>query len=38
VFNPLERVLLGTLLPSSQAPRERLTKVTGLAVLSSGID
>jgi amino acid transporter len=35
VFNPLRRVLLGSLLPSSQAPRERLTKVTGLAVLSS---
>jgi Amino acid permease len=31
VFNPLKRVLLGTLLPSSQAPHERLTKVTGLA-------
>jgi amino acid transporter len=35
VFNPLRRVLLGSLLPSSQASRERLTKVTGLAVLSS---
>jgi amino acid transporter len=35
VFNPLRRVLLGRLLPSSQAPHERLTKVTGLAVLSS---
>jgi amino acid transporter len=35
VFSPLKRVLLGTLLPSSQAPHERLTKVTGLAVLSS---
>jgi amino acid transporter len=35
VFNPLKRVLLGTLLPSSQAPHERLTKATGLAVLSS---
>jgi amino acid transporter len=35
VFNPLKRVLLGTLLPSSQAPHQRLTKVTGLAVLSS---
>jgi hypothetical protein len=35
VFNPLKRILLGTLLPSSQGPRERLTKVTGLAVLSS---
>jgi amino acid transporter len=35
VFSPLKRVLLGTLLPSSQAPHERLTKATGLAVLSS---
>jgi amino acid transporter len=35
VFNPLKRVLLGTLLRSAQAPQERLTKVTGLAVLSS---
>jgi hypothetical protein len=35
VFNPLKRLLLGTPLPSSQAPHERLTKVTGLAVLSS---
>jgi hypothetical protein len=35
VLNPLKRVLLGTPLPSSQAPHERLTKVTGLAVLSS---
>jgi amino acid transporter len=35
VFNPLKRILLGTLLRSSQAPHQRLTKVTGLAVLSS---
>jgi amino acid transporter len=35
VFNPLKRFLLGSPLPSSQASRERLTKVTGLAVLSS---
>src|SRR5579864_7736294 len=35
MFNPLRRVLLGTVLPSSQAVHERLTKVTGLAVLSS---
>ena len=35
VFNPLKRVLLGSPLPSSQASQERLTKVTGLAVLSS---
>jgi len=35
VFNPLRRVLLGSLLPSSQAPHERLSKVTGLSVLSS---
>jgi amino acid transporter len=35
VLNPLKRVLLGIPLPSSQAPHERLTKVTGLAVLSS---
>jgi amino acid transporter len=35
VLNPLKRVLLGTLLSSSQAPHERLTKVTGLAVLAS---
>ncbi len=35
MFSPLKRLLLGSPLPSSQAPRERLTKVTGLAVLSS---
>jgi amino acid transporter len=35
VLNPLKRVLLGTRLRSSQAQHERLTKVTGLAVLSS---
>jgi amino acid transporter len=35
VFDPLKRLLLGSPLPSSQAPHERLTKVTGLAVLSS---
>jgi len=35
VFNPLKRALLGALLPSVQAPHERLTKLTGLAVLSS---
>jgi len=35
VFNPLKRALLGALLPSAQAPHERLTKLTGLAVLSS---
>jgi amino acid transporter len=35
VFNPLKRVLLGSPLLSSEASHERLTKVTGLAVLSS---
>jgi amino acid transporter len=35
VFSPLKRVLFGHPLPSSDASRERLTKVTGLAVLSS---
>jgi amino acid transporter len=35
MLNPLKRLLLGTVLPSSQAVHERLTKVTGLAVLSS---
>jgi amino acid transporter len=35
VLSPLKRILLGTPFPSSQAPQERLTKVTGLAVLSS---
>jgi amino acid transporter len=35
VFPPLKRVLLGSPLPSSEAAHERLTKVTGLAVLSS---
>lgn len=35
MFHPLKRVLLGSPLPSSEAPHQRLTKVTGLAVLSS---
>ena len=35
MFSPLKRVLFGSPLASSQAKYERLTKVTGLAVLSS---
>jgi amino acid transporter len=35
VFSPLKRILFGSPLASSQAKYERLTKVTGLAVLSS---
>lgn len=35
MFHLLKRTLLGMPLPTSQAPHERLTKVTGLAVLSS---
>src|ERR1019366_10362186 len=34
-FPPLKRLFLGNPLPSSDATHERLTKVTGLAVLSS---
>jgi amino acid transporter len=35
VFSPIKRILLGRPLPTSAARQERLTKVTGLAVLSS---
>src|SRR5205085_512573 len=35
VFNPIKRVLLGHPLPSSAGQQERLSRITGLAVLSS---
>jgi amino acid transporter len=35
VLNPIRRALIGDPLPSSQTVHQRLTKVTGLAVLSS---
>ena len=35
VFSPLKRLLLGRPLPTSAAQHERLSKITGLAVLSS---
>src|SRR6266487_539675 len=35
MLSPLKRLLLGRPLPTSAARRERLTRVTGLAVLSS---
>src|SRR5947209_4261751 len=36
MLSPLKRLLLGRPLPTSAARRERLTRITGPAVLSSG--